>query len=218
VGRFACLAISDTGTGIDAQVAAHIFEPFFTTKEAGKGTGLGLATVYGIVKQHRGWIELETEMQKGTTFRVLLPASQAPAIEPSDLRITDSKLGGHESLLLVEDEAAVRKSIVRALELLGYTIFAASTGLEAADHWATKGPDIRLLLTDMVMPGGVSGLDLAQRCLSEQPGLKVILMSGYSANLADSDLLQRHGVFYLPKPLNIRLLAQTVRSALDQLG
>ena len=211
-GEFVCIAVSDTGTGIYPEYLPRIFEPFFTTKEAGKGTGFGLATVYGIVKQHRGWIEVSSQVGKGTTFKVFLPASASAAAKKSTPQMKAIPVGRHEKILLVEDDADVRMVTRGFLEGSGYQILEASNGLEALNVWKTNASQIDLLLTDFIMPGGLNGWELADRLRGERPSLKVILMSGYNSDLPGK--IQPHS-HILPKPFSLESLTETVRNCLD---
>jgi signal transduction histidine kinase/ActR/RegA family two-component response regulator len=212
-GDFVCLAVSDTGCGMNEATLSRIFEPFFTTKEAGKGTGLGLATVHGIIAQHRGLVEVESAPGKGTTFRVLLPATRSqppPALQPlGDIR------RGSEGILLVEDEASLRRAASMGLRALGYRVLEAEDGPAAIRTWREKSGEVDLLLTDMVMPGEMTGLDLAGRLLMEKPGLKVIISSGYNSDMAGQAMTGTTGVGFLQKPYEIAALARTVRECLD---
>ena len=215
-GAFVCLSVSDTGCGISPENLQHIFEPFFTTKEAGKGTGLGLATVYGIVQQHQGWINVYSEVGKGTTFRIYLPRLTTMS-GPNPERPAPATLrGGDETILLVEDDAFVRASVRQTLSKLGYRVFDAFNGAEALKMWKQHRDEIRLLLTDLVMPGGMTGKDLGERLLRENPRLKVIFASGYSAVIAGREFPLKEGVNFLAKPFDAHKLAQTVRNWLDQ--
>jgi len=211
-GEFVCIAVGDTGTGIYPEYLPRIFEPFFTTKEAGKGTGFGLATVYGIVKQHRGWIEVTSQVGTGTTFKIFLPASASNAAKKSTPKIGTIPARGHEKILLVEDDADVRMVTRGFLEGSGYEIWEAANGLEALNVWKTNASQIDLLLTDFIMPGGLNGWELADRLRGDRPGLKVILMSGYNSDL--SGKIQPHS-HILPKPFSWESLTETVRSCLD---
>jgi PAS domain S-box-containing protein len=211
-GEFVCIAVGDTGTGIYPEYLPRIFEPFFTTKEAGKGTGFGLATVYGIVKQHRGWIEVSSELGKGTTFKIFLPATASVAAIKSTPQTKAIPAGGREKILLVEDDADVRMVTRGVLEGSGYQIWEAANGLEALNVWKTNASQIDLLLTDVIMPGGLNGWELADRLSGERPGLKVILMSGYNADLPGK--IQPHS-HILPKPFSLESLTETVRICLD---
>ena len=214
-GSFVCLSVSDTGCGIPPENLPRIFEPFFTTKDVGKGTGLGLATVFGIVQQHQGWINIYSEVGRGTTFRVYLPRLVAKSgQEPGPTALTAMR-GGNETILLVEDESALRASVRTSLSQLGYRVLEAVNGVEAMEIWKQHHDEIRLLLTDLVMPGGVTGMDLAGRLLRENPKLKVIYTSGYSAEVAAKNLPIEEGVNFLTKPYAAQKLAQTVRNCLD---
>ena len=211
-GRFACLAVTDSGTGMDDETVKHIFEPFFTTKEVGKGTGLGLSTVYGIVRQHSGWIEVDSALGQGTTFRVWLPAaSNMTASAPPDESVVR---GGNECILVVEDDPAVRASVANALERLGYRVLVATNGGDALDRWREDHGIIDVVVSDMIMPGGTNGVDLAEQLRRDKPELPVILMSGYVGDLAQNEAIRQSGAYYLPKPVNIRILTQTLRTAL----
>ncbi|HTB83057.1 MAG TPA: PAS domain S-box protein [Candidatus Sulfotelmatobacter sp.] len=214
-GSFVCLSVSDSGCGIPPEILPKIFEPFFTTKDVGKGTGLGLATVFGIVKQHQGWISVYSELTHGTTFRIYLPrlakAGHAKSAQPA---LTTLR-GGNETILLVEDDPSLRVSARKALTKLGYRILEAPTGVKAMEVWKENRDEIRLLLTDLVMPDGMTGKDLAQRILQEEPKMKVIYMSGYSAEIAGKDFPLEEGVNFLTKPFQSSKLAETIRNCLD---
>jgi CheY-like chemotaxis protein len=215
-GSFVCLSVSDTGCGIPQDVISRIFDPFFTTKDVGKGTGLGLATVYGIVQQHQGWINLGSEVGKGTTFRIYLPRSaRIPEEQPARLTQVSTR-GGNETILLAEDEPSLRCLVRNVLKCLGYEVLEASTGVKALELWQQHRDQIRLLLTDMVMPDGVSGTDLAQRLHEHNPRLQVIYISGYSADIAGRDFVLEAGVNFLAKPFNPHELAELVRDCLDK--
>jgi CheY-like chemotaxis protein len=218
LGRFACLNVSDTGCGIAPQALPHLFEPFFTTKEPGKGTGLGLATVYGIVKQHEGWIEVESEPGKGTTFKVFLPLSlkMKTAKLAVSLEAETKVTGGSETILLVEDEPAVRRLARGILLRHGYRVYEAGSGVEALSVWKEHGEKVELLLTDMVMPGGLSGGELARRLREKKSNLKVAYTTGYSLDTIDKDCALREGLNFLPKPYPPHKLAQIVRRCLDE--
>ena len=215
-GAFVCLAVSDNGTGIAGEILPRIFEPFFTTKGIGKGTGLGLATVYGIMQQHEGWITVESAVGRGTIFRAYFPrlASAVPAT-PVDQGSSPIR-GGHEGILLVEDEPAVRLMAEVALASLGYRVFPAAGGLEALQVWETHRHEIELLLTDMVMPNGLTGRDLALRLRARAPQLPVIYMSGHNREMAGRNFALSEGSNYLPKPFDLTSLASLVRASLDR--
>jgi CheY-like chemotaxis protein len=215
-GSFVCLGVTDTGCGISPEIMPRIFEPFFTTKGVGKGTGLGLATVFGIVAQHHGWVDVYSEVGRGTTFRIFFP--RLPGVStrlepvPSTLK---SALRGHETILLVEDDSALRSAFKKSLLQLGYHVLEAGEGAGALKLWHQHRDDIRLLLTDLVMPGGMSGKEFAEQLLAETPKLKVIYMSGYSPDITLSDLHLGEGVRFLAKPFDTSALAQTIRAVLE---
>jgi len=214
-GRFVCVSKSDTGCGIPSENLSRIFEPFFTTKEVGKGTGLGLATVYGIVKQHQGWVEVESTVGKGTTFRIYIPyvAEERSATEKSAVPIIVR--GGTETILLVEDEKPVRELVARVLQKQGYTVLQAGTGGEAVEVWRAHKDKIHLLLTDLIMPGLMNGRELAETLWTERPDLKVIFTSGYSADIVGRDFKIESDLNFLQKPYHPQTLAQVVRQCLD---
>lgn len=214
-GKFLCLNVADSGCGIPAEILPHIFEPFFTTKEVGKGTGLGLATVYGIVKQHEGWIEVESAVNQGTTFKLFFPANSTPVKSAVPSGLPATVVGGKEVILLVEDEPALRKLTRTVLQRYGYRVVTAVSGADALKVWPEHAADIDLLLTDMVMPDGVSGYDLAHRLQAQKTGLKVIYCSGYSLEMADRDAVLQEGDHFLPKPYTPEKLANMVRGCLD---
>jgi signal transduction histidine kinase len=216
-GQFACFSVTDSGCGIAADIMPHLFEPFFTTKEVGKGTGLGLATVYGIVKQHGGWIEVESTPGHGATFRIFLPASGK---KPADVRshpvLAPKASGGNETILLVEDEPILRALMRTVLQHYGYRVYTASSGVEALKVWAEHELEIDLLLTDMVMPDGLSGRDLTKKLQADNPNLKVIYSSGYSLELLSSESVLQEGFNFLPKPYTPAKLATVVRNCLER--
>jgi signal transduction histidine kinase/ActR/RegA family two-component response regulator len=215
-GMFVCLQVADTGTGMDYATMRRIFEPFFTTKEAGKGTGLGLATVYGIVKQHSGWIEVASEVGKGTTFKIFFPASTKTAAESSEVSATTRTVrGGHETILVVEDEPVLRDLAQLILQDCGYRVLDASSGVEALTVWQRHQGGIDLLLTDMIMPDGLSGKDLADSLLANKPKLKVIFTSGYNVDEIHADVGTKAGSRFLQKPYSRSTLALAVRECLD---
>ncbi len=216
VGSFVCLTVSDRGSGIPSENLSKIFEPFFTTKAVGQGTGLGLASVFGIVRQHQGWVNVYSEVGEGTTFRIYLPRLTRTAAPTSAPPPPNAFRGGSETILLVEDDTKLRESVRAALSLLGYTVLQAANGADALEIWKKKRHHIQLLLTDLVMPGGMSGKELMQRILQESPKLKVVYMSGHSADVVGKDFPMTEGVNFLAKPFQAYKLAQVVRDFLDQ--
>ncbi len=213
-GDYVCLTVSDTGCSIPESNLQKIFDPFFTTKEVGKGTGLGLATVFGIVKQHQGAISVSSEVGKGTTFEVLIPARRRESVAAPDFTEKTTK-GGTETILVVEDEPVVRQLTRSVLEEHGYKVLDAGDGVEALQIWEQHQSRVNLLLTDVVMPAGVSGLELAARLQVSKPDLKVIFTSGYSADLAGRELNLLEGQNFLEKPSRPHQLLSTVRRCLD---
>jgi CheY-like chemotaxis protein len=213
-GDYVCLTFSDTGIGMDTQVLSRIFEPFFTTKAVGKGTGLGLSTVFGIVQQHQGWLEVESKPNQGTTFRIYFSASRQAA-QKTELVVDTALRSGRETILVAEDEDALRELVVQVLKIQGYTVLEAASGRHALEVWEQANRPVDLLLTDMVMPGGIMGSDLAERLSSQCPRLKVIYTSGYSPGMAGKDASLLEGRNFLPKPYSIGKLAQFVRECLD---
>jgi CheY-like chemotaxis protein len=215
-GSFACLSVTDSGCGIAPEILPRIFEPFFTTKEVGKGTGLGLATIFGIVQQHKGWINVQSELGCGSTFRVYLPRLTVLPDKKATWSSLASIRGGHETILLVEDDFALRFSVRTALGRLGYRILEAATAAEALEVWKAHRDQIQLLLTDLVMPGAVMGKELADQLLEFNAKLKVIYVSGYSAEIAAEGVLLEEGVNFLNKPFEVHKLARTIRKRLEE--
>ena len=213
-GRYVSFGVADTGSGIPPEVLPKIFDPFFTTKEPGKGTGLGLATVFAIVKQHAGFLTVDTEAGRGTKFQVFLPAADPGAELQSAARKARPR-GGGETILLAEDETPVRTLTRSMLEKYGYTVLECPNGVEALKLWAQHRESVALLLTDLVMPEEVGGLELANRLRKENPQLKVIFMSGYSAEIAGRQLELKLGENFLQKPFSPDQLLETIRRSLD---
>jgi CheY-like chemotaxis protein len=213
-GAHIVLTVTDTGTGMTDEVRSHAFEPFFTTKEKGKGTGLGLATAYGIVKQSGGYITVDSEAGRGTTLRIYLPRVEGTAVVSG--RTTSSSLSpvGTETILLVEDEAGVRRLSLTVLETQGYVVLQAASGDMALQVARSETGPIHLVVTDIVMPG-MSGRELWERLRVLRPDSRVLFMSGYT-----DDAIARHGVLepgiaFLQKPFTPFSLAQKVREVLD---
>ncbi|MGV3757736.1 MAG: ATP-binding protein, partial [Verrucomicrobiota bacterium] len=215
-GTYVCLTAQDTGTGIPPDLLQRIFEPFFTTKEPGKGTGLGLATVYGIVKQHGGWVDVQSSLGHGTGFTIYLPASSTPLAAKEEKKAAPQMAGGDECILLVEDEVAVRNLCRRLLERLGYTVLEAETGVAALEVWKNEKQRIQLLLTDMVMPEGMTGHELAEIVRLDNPKLPVILSTGYSPESLGEDSLLESGIHFLSKPYTPSQLTDIIRRALGK--
>jgi CheY-like chemotaxis protein len=213
-GKYVCLRVSDSGCGIPLANLPRIFDPFFTTKEPGKGTGLGLATVFGIVKQHQGSISVNSEVGKGSTFEVLIPASSELPGHQTDKTKTELPRGT-ETILVVEDESVVRRLTRDILEEHGYEVLEAGDGVEALKVWEEHHSRVQLLLTDIVMPEGMSGLDLAARLKVPRPDLKVIFTSGYAPELAGQELNLQEGQNFLAKPSRPHQILAAVRRCLD---
>ncbi len=214
-GLFACLSVCDTGRGMDAETLKRIFEPFFSTKDVGQGTGLGLSTVYGIIHQHRGWVEVESQVGSGSVFRVYLPVlPPSPAAEVASVRKEASPRGG-ETILIVEDEPSVRNLLGNLLAQEGYRTLYAANGQEALQIWSQHRNEVHLLFTDMVMGQGMSGLELAKALRQERPSLKVIVFSGYSSDLEGLTASPDASVTFLPKPCPDERLLPVVRDCLD---
>jgi CheY-like chemotaxis protein len=206
-GDYVLLSVSDTGCGMDAATASRIFEPFFTTKELGRGTGLGLSTVFGIVEQSGGLITVESAPGAGSTFRMYLPVKSGTAERPAAAKATDNRARRAGSILLVEDEAPLRRLVMKVLTGAGYKVLEAVNGDEAL-ALAARHSSIDLVLTDVVMPG-LSGPDLATRLLTDRPGLVVLFMSGYDRELIDNKSTERAASF-LPKPFTPRALLEKI--------
>jgi PAS domain S-box-containing protein len=215
-GAFVTLTVADTGVGMNESTLKRIFEPFFTTKDVGKGTGLGLPTAHGIIKQHHGWIEVQSQPDHGSTFTVYLPVKVLPATTTELPPALSPVLGGNGTLLLVEDEEIVRRPIGTYLRKLGYHVIEAGNGNQAFNLWRQHREKIDLLYTDMVMPEGVTGLELAEKLRGEKPQLKVIISSGYSTEISMQGVPAGAGYIYLPKPSPSASIAAAVRECLQK--
>ncbi len=213
-GRAVCLSFADTGCGIPPEHLSRIFEPFFTTKELDRGTGLGLATVYGIIKQHQGWIKVSSRLNEGTTFDIFLPASNQKPGEVTMSSAAPRVIGGTETILVVEDETPLRKLIQHILESYGYKVIEASTGVAALEAWELHSRKIDLLLSDLILPDGMSGQELAELLQKSKSGLKVVFMSGYDTQKLAKDHMLPTAATFLQKPFHARKLAETVYDCL----
>jgi len=213
-GEHILLAVSDSGTGIDPAILPHIFEPFFTTKEKGKGTGLGLATIYGIVQQSGGHISVQSQAGAGSTFKIFLPRVPAAAAGLDPDPRSSQQPGGHETVLLVEDEDAVRESEREYLEQRGYSVLAAANGPAALELAGSCGREIQILVSDVVMPK-MSGSELGEKLLALRPGLQVLYVSGYAENTVMQHGLAELGSRFLHKPFTLKALAAKIREVLD---
>jgi PAS domain S-box-containing protein len=213
-GKFVCLSVEDTGVGIDKETMRHIFEPFFTTKQAGKGTGLGLSVVYGIVKQHEGWISVDSGMGQGSTFRVYLPVFSEEAEEKAEVAVSVEALQGHgEQILLVEDEKDVLGFAAKVLQENGYAVVEAATAQEALDVFEVEKGDFELVFADVVLPDK-SGIQLVDQLLSQKPELRVLLSSGYTDDKSQWPVIKERGFRFLPKPYALPELLGNVAEAL----
>ncbi|MBI5576909.1 MAG: response regulator [Deltaproteobacteria bacterium] len=215
-GRYALLTVSDTGVGMDEKTCERVFEPFFTTKGPDKGTGLGLAMVYGIVKQHNGFIHLYSEPGKGTAFKVYFPAIEAQPDAVPTIRREEMVRGGMETILLAEDEEIIRSLAERTLTELGYNVLVARNGEEAIEIFR-RNKEIVLAVLDAVMPRK-GGKEAFEEMHKENPRLKVIFMSGYSANAIHDSFVLIAGMPFLQKPFGPTILARKIREVLDTTG
>jgi len=216
-GEYVVLSVSDTGHGMDKETQLRIFEPFFTTKEKGKGTGLGLSTVYGIIKQSGGYVLVESELQRGTTFRIYLPRVE-DALEPVNATgASSSQNGGSETVLLVEDEESVRQLVRETLESKGYKVLEADHGESALHIVSRHSGKIDMLITDVVMPG-MSGRELSAQLCSSYPHTKVLYLSGYTEDAIAHEGVLESGTAFLQKPFTLQMLARKVREVLDERG
>lgn len=213
-GDHVMLAVSDTGHGMDKDTLIHIFEPFFTTKDVGEGTGLGLATVYGAVKQNNGFVNVYSEPGQGTVFRIYLPRHTGNSEPFRSVEALEPAMGGHETILLVEDEPTILSMTSAILQRLGYSVIAASTPGEAIDLAGEFTAEIQLLITDVIMPE-MNGRDLAHNLLARRPEMKCLFMSGYTANIIANQGVLDDGVNFIQKPFSKRDLAAKVREVLE---
>ena len=213
VGQFIRLSVSDTGSGMDTAVVKHLFEPFFTTKDVGKGVGLGLATVHGMVNQNQGWIEVESEIGKGTTFDIYFPAAKRAAKKVERKASAPATSAGKETILIVEDEEMLREMLREVLTANGYQVLEAANGLQAIHLWDENQSRIGLLLTDNALPDGMTGLELAVKLREAFPSLAILFSSGYSPDALQANQEALAGCSFLPKPYHPAQLVQAVHEA-----
>jgi CheY-like chemotaxis protein len=213
-GNFVMLAISDNGCGMDSETRTRIFEPFYTTKSMGQGTGLGLAMVYGIMKQNNGFITVYSEPDKGTTFRLYLPAQTSEVTKDVGRTSSSPPVRGDETILLVEDEPAILKMTAMMLKDLGYTVLTASDPFDAIQSAKKHGHSISLLITDVVMPD-MNGRDLADTIRTFHPGLKCLYTSGYTADIIAHHGVLDTGIHFIQKPFSKKNLSDKIRTAID---
>ncbi len=216
-GRYALISLSDTGIGMDETIKERIFEPFFTTKELGRGTGLGLAMVYGIVKQHNGFINVYSELEKGTTFKIYLPLIKSEAEEAVSAAPAVYTERGTETVLVAEDDQAVRKLTMDILERFGYKVIASEDGQDAIEKFMDNKENIKLLLLDVIMPKK-NGKEVYEEIKKINPGIKTIFLSGYTANLIHKKGILKKGLDFILKPVSPKELLRKVREALDRKG
>ncbi len=212
-GIYALISVSDTGTGMDKQTKDRVFEPFFTTKEVGKGTGLGLAIAYGIIKQHQGYIDVDSEPGQGTTFTIYLPVIESE-VEKLKKEVIDAPKGGTETILIAEDEEDVRKLVKLVLEGYGYTVIEAVDGRDAIHKFSEHKERIQCLLLDVIMPNK-SGKDAYDAIKGMKPGIKTLFMSGYGGGVVNKEQFLAEGLAFIPKPVSPRELLRKIRIVLD---
>jgi CheY-like chemotaxis protein len=214
-GLYALLSVSDTGMGMEEETRQQIFEPFFTTKEVGKGTGLGLSVVYGIIKQHDGFIVVSSEPGKGTTFRIYLPLSVVPAVQAARETTCEYPIRGTETILLAEDNESVRNMVLALLQNFGYGVIVAVDGEDAVQKYRENRGRIRLFLFDVVMPKK-NGLEAYEEIRETTADIPVIFTSGYAADSVNKQMLSDDTILFLSKPYGPTKLLSTVRTALDR--
>ena len=214
-GQFVRLSVEDTGVGMDQEIMSHIFDPFFTTKEIGKGTGLGLSVIYGIVKQHEGWVNVYSEPGQGSVFRIYLPASFASEAKEFEEEVPIEELQGHgERVLLVEDERMLREFAVRTLPENGYVVFAAEKAEEALELFEREKGEFHIVFSDVVLPG-INGVKLVDRLLVKKPELKVLLSSGYMEDKSQLSVIRKRGFNFLQKPYTLVELLKSLKETLQ---
>jgi CheY-like chemotaxis protein len=214
-GTYALLSVTDSGIGMDERTKERIFEPFFTTKELGRGTGLGLSTVYGIVKQHNGYINVYSEQQRGTTFKIYLPLIESEAAESAGITPDAYPKGGTETVLVAEDDEAVRRLTKDVLEKYGYRVIDARDGEEAIEKFMENKEEIRLLLLDVIMPKK-NGKEVYEEINKAKPGINVLFLSGHTAELIHKKGILEEGLNFILKPVSPQKLLRKVREVLDR--
>jgi CheY-like chemotaxis protein len=214
IGKYAVITISDTGTGMDENTKENIFEPFFTTKEVGKGTGLGLAMVYGTIKQHNGFINVYSEPGKGTTFKIYLPLAESGVQHKEKDEVT-SVSSGNETILLIEDDQAVRRSIKALLEEFGYKVIEAADGDQAITLFRKNKDFLQLVISDVIMPRQ-SGKEVYDELKKLRPDIKVLFISGYSADILTKKGIAGEGINFISKPINPEVFFRKIREVLDK--
>jgi len=212
-GNYVRISVRDTGSGMDERILKHIFEPFFTTRERGRGTGLGLASAYGIVRNHGGIIDVRSKTGKGSTFILCLPASEKPVHR--DAQASSSLLRGSETILLVDDERAILEVSKEMLETLGYKVITAAAGMEAVEIYQELRHSVDLVILDMIMPG-MSGARTFDSLKSLNPDVKVLLSSGYSIDGEARDILERGCKGFIQKPYSAMAFSQRIREILEE--
>jgi hypothetical protein len=214
VGSYAVVSVTDTGVGMDEQTVEHIFEPFFTTKEIGKGTGLGLAMVYGTISQHGGFIEVQSVPGKGSTLKFYLPLQEL-AVSAVQEAASSPVVSGTETILLVEDDEAVRRVTKMTLEEMGYTVIEAMNGEQAIELLREKRGGVQLVITDVIMPG-LSGVDVEQALREIEPGIKVLFVSGYAVDVLSQKGVSSGSINFMAKPLRLQAFSRKIREVLEQ--
>jgi CheY-like chemotaxis protein len=214
-GQYVMLSISDTGHGMSKETLEHVFEPFYTTKEVGKGTGLGLAMVYGIVKNHEGYILCYSEPETGTTFKIYLPAIEQEGDKDHPRDLEDQLQGGTETILLVDDEEYIRELGVELLGDAGYTVITATDGESGLELYRQKQEQIDLVILDLVIPG-MGGKKCFEEVLKVNPRAKILIVSGYSANGPGKEAIEAGARDFVGKPFDVEHMLEVVRNILDQ--
>jgi CheY-like chemotaxis protein len=212
-GNYAMLTVEDTGTGMDQRTMDRIFDPFFTTKELGRGTGLGLASAYGIVKAHKGYIDVESGGEQGTAFTIYLPTGSEPVSE--QVKPTERVINGTETVLLVDDEELVLESVVHSLQILGYRVIEAKGGREAVEAYEMHQEDIDVVVLDMIMPD-MGGGEVFGHLKAMNPDIGVLLASGYSVEGQASEILEQGCDAFIQKPFSVKDLSRKIREILDK--